>query len=148
MSKFDVLVRGGKAVTADGTKVCDIGISGGRIAAIGHDLGEASETIDATGRLVLPGGIDSHVHIAQPSGPGIVMADDFESATRSAAFGGNTLVMPFCIQEKGKGLRAALTEYHARAEGKCYIDTSFHLVISDPTQSVLGQELPAVVADG
>ena len=148
MSKFDVLVRGGKAVTADGTKVCDIGIGGGRIAAIGHDLGEANETIDATGRLVLPGGIDSHVNIAQPSGPGIVMADDFESATRSAAFGGNTLVMPFCIQEKGKGLRVALTEYHARAEGKCYIDTSFHLVISDPTPSVLGQELPAVVADG
>jgi dihydropyrimidinase len=148
MSKFDVIVQGGKAVTADGTKVCDIGIHGGRITAIGDNLGEATETIDAAGRLVLPGGIDSHVHIAQPSGPGITMADDFESATRSAAFGGNTLVMPFCIQEKGKSLRTALTEYHARAEGQCYTDTSFHLVISDPTQSVLGQELPAVVADG
>jgi len=148
MTTFDVLVRGGKAVTADGTMLCDIGISGGKITAIGRDLGEAKETIDATGRLVLPGGIDSHVHIAQPSGPGISMADDFESATRSAAFGGNTLVMPFCIQEKGKSLRAALTEYHAKADGQCYIDTSFHLVISDPTQSVLGQELPAVVADG
>jgi dihydropyrimidinase len=110
--------------------------------------GEAAETIDATGRIVLPGGIDSHVHLAQPSGRGIVMADDFESGTRSAAFGGNTLVMPFCIQEKGKSLREALTEYHAKAEGKCYIDTSFHLVISDPTPAVLGQELPAVVADG
>src|SRR5690606_38582459 len=106
------------------------------------------ETIDATGRLVLPGGIDSHVHIAQPSGSGIVMADDFESGTRSAAFGGNTLVMPFCIQEKGRSLRAALTEYHAKAAGKCYVDTSFHLVISDPTPAVLGQDLPAVVADG
>ena len=56
------------------------------------------ETIDATGRLVLPGGIDSHVHFSQPSGPGIVMADDFESGTRAAAFGGNTTVLPFCLQ--------------------------------------------------
>ena len=97
---------------------------------------------------MLPGGIDSHVHISQPSGPGIVMADDFESATRSAAFGGNTLVMPFCLQQKGEGLRAALMSYHQLAAGRCHIDVSFHLIISDPTASVLGQELPALVADG
>lgn len=97
---------------------------------------------------MLPGGIDSHVHFAQPSGAGIVMADDFESGTRSAAFGGNTLVMPFCMQEKGQSLRAALNAYHDKARAKCYIDTSFHLVISDPTPQVLGQELPAAVDDG
>jgi dihydropyrimidinase len=148
MAAFDTLIRGGKVVSAEGTQVADVGVRGGKIAAIGEKLGEARETIDATGRLVLPGGIDSHVHLAQPSGPGIVMADDFESGTRAAAFGGNTLVMPFCIQERGRSLREALTEYHAKADGKCYIDTSFHLVISDPSQSVLGQELPAVVADG
>jgi dihydropyrimidinase len=148
MQPFDTVIRGGTVVNADGTARADIGISGGRIAAIGDDIGPARETIDASDRLVFPGGIDSHVHLAQPSGPGIVMADDFESGTRSAAFGGNTLVMPFCIQEKGKSLRTALTEYHAKAKGKCYVDTSFHLVISDPTDSVLGQELPAVVADG
>ena len=56
--------------------------------------------------------------------------------------------MPFCMQEKGKGLRQALKEYHAKAAGQCYVDTSFHLVISDPSESVLGQELPALVADG
>jgi dihydropyrimidinase len=148
MQQFDTVIRGGTIVNADGTMTADIGINDGKIAAIGSDLGAGKETIDASGRLVFPGGIDSHVHLAQPSGPGIVMADDFESGTRSAAFGGNTLVMPFCIQEKGKSLRAALTEYHAKAKGKCYVDTSFHLVISDPTESVLGQELPAVVADG
>jgi dihydropyrimidinase len=148
MAKFDTVIRGGTVVTADSTMRCDVGISGGRIAALGDDLGPAEETIDATSRLVLPGGIDSHVHLAQPSPPGIVMADDFESGTRAAAFGGNTLVMPFCIQEKGKGLREALKAYHAKADGKCYVDTSFHLVISDPTESVLGQELPALVADG
>jgi dihydropyrimidinase len=148
MTKFDVILSGGTVVTENETRNCDVGIRDGRIAELGVGLEGLGETIDATGRLVLPGGIDSHVHLAQPSGPGIIMADDFESGTRSAAFGGNTLVMPFCIQEKGKSLRAALTEYHAKAEGKCYVDTSFHLVISDPTESVLGQELPAVVADG
>jgi dihydropyrimidinase len=148
VATFDTIIRGGTVVTETDTTICDVGILDGQIAALGHDVGAAADTIDASGRLVLPGGIDSHVHLAQPSGPGIAMADDFESGTRSAAFGGNTLVMPFCIQEKGKSLRAALTEYHAKAKGKCYVDTSFHLVISDPTESVLGQELPAVVADG
>jgi dihydropyrimidinase len=104
--------------------------------------------IDATGKLVLPGGIDSHVHFAQPSGPDIVMADDFASGTRSAAFGGNTTVMPFCLQAKGQSLREALKAYHAKAEGECYVDVSFHLIIADPTPQVLGQELPALVADG
>lgn len=148
MAKFDTVILGGTVATEAGTVFTDIGIRGGKIAALGEDLGDAEEKIDARGHYVLPGGIDSHVHLAQPSGPGIVMADDFESGTRSAAFGGNTLVMPFCIQEKGKSLRAALTEYHAKADGKCYVDTSFHLIISDPIDSVLGQELPAVVADG
>jgi dihydropyrimidinase len=88
------------------------------------------------------------VHFSQPSGPGITMADDFESGTRAAAFGGNTLVMPFCLQERGKGLRQAVKDYHAKAEGRCHIDVSFHLIISDPSPQVLGQELPALVGEG
>src|SRR5579859_3976079 len=100
MTQFDTIIRGGDIATASDIFSCDIGIRGGRIVALGHDLGAAAEIIDATGRLVLPGGIDSHVHISQPSGPDVVMADDFESATRSAAFGGNTTIMPFCLQEK------------------------------------------------
>ncbi len=87
---FDTIIRGGTVATASDTFQCDVGISGGRIAALGENLGDARDVIDARGLLVLPGGIDSHVHIAQPSGPGIVMADDFASGTRSAAFGGNT----------------------------------------------------------
>jgi dihydropyrimidinase len=88
------------------------------------------------------------VHISQPSGPDIVMADDFESATRAAAFGGNTFVMPYCLQAKGQQLREALKDYHALADKSCYVDHSFHLIIADPTDAVLGQELPALVADG
>jgi dihydropyrimidinase len=148
MSAFDLIVRGGTVATGSDTFACDIGVRAGRIAALGHDLGSADEVIDAGGRLVLPGGIDSHVHFAQPSGPGIVMADDFASGTRSAAFGGNTTVLPFCLQAKGQSLREALKAYHALAEGNCHVDVSFHLIIADPTDHVLGQELPALVEAG
>src|SRR6185312_8203967 len=78
----------------------------------------------------------------------IVMADDFFTGTRSAAFGGNTTVLPFCVQEKGQSLREALKAYHAKADGRCFVDVSFHLVIVDPTEQVLGQELPALIEDG
>ncbi|WP_245893430.1 dihydropyrimidinase [Devosia naphthalenivorans] len=145
---FDLIVRNGTVATAADVFSSDVAIKDGRIVQLGHDLGEAREVLDATGKLVLPGGIDSHVHIAQPSGDGIVMADDFESGTRSALFGGNTTVMPFCLQQKGQSLRAALDGYHALAEGNCYTDVSFHLILSDPTPSVLGQELPALVEEG
>jgi len=145
---YDLIVAGGTVATASDVFRADVAIRDGRIAAIGDGLTGAAETIDATGRLVLPGGIDSHVHFAQPSGEGIVMADDFETGTRSALMGGNTTVLPFCLQQRGQSLREALTDYHAKAEGKCYTDVSFHLIISDPTEAVLGQELPAAVADG
>jgi len=148
MARFDTIIRGGTIATAADVYAADIGIKDGRIVAIGHDLGDAGEVIDASGRMVLPGGIDSHVHFSQPSGEGIVMADDFESGTRAAAFGGNTTVMPFCLQTRGQSLREALKGYHALAEGRCYVDVSFHLIVSDPTAQVLGQELPALVADG
>ncbi len=145
---FDLIISNGTIATASDTFDCDIGISEGRITALGRGLKGASETIDASGKLVLPGGIDSHVHISQPSGEGIVMADDFASATRSAAFGGNTTVMPFCLQERGVSFRKTLAAYHAKADGQCYTDVSFHLIISEPSEQVLGQDLPALIADG
>ena len=148
MTALDLVIRGGRVATASDTFLCDVGIRGGKIVALGEDLGPAADVIDASGKLVLPGGIDSHVHLAQPSGPNIVMADDFETGTRSAAFGGNTTVLPFCLQEKGHSLRQAVTAYHKKADGNCYVDVSFHLIISDPTEQVLGQDLPALVADG
>jgi dihydropyrimidinase len=145
---FDLIISGGTVATASDVFSCDIGVRDGRIVALGSGLGSAARTIDATGRLVLPGGIDSHVHIAQPSGDGIVMADDFASATLSAAFGGNTTVMPFCMQEKGTSLRETVKSYHGLADGRCHVDVAFHLVISDPTDQVLGQDLPALIEDG
>ena len=146
--RFDTIIRGGTVVTAADTFSCDVGIGGGKIAALGTDLGAAAEIVDASGLLVLPGGIDSHVHLAQPSGPGIVMADDFETGTRAAAFGGNTMVLPFALQQKGESLRQVVKGYHAKADGQCYVDVSFHLIIADASETVLGQELPALVEDG
>jgi dihydropyrimidinase len=148
MTGFEMIIRDGTVVTGAEAVRCDIGIREGRIIALGEDLGVADRVIDANGRIVMPGGIDSHVHIAQQSAPGIVMADDFESGTRSAAFGGNTTVLSFCMQQKGQSLRSAVTDYHAKAERQCYTDYGFHLVIADPTPQVLGQELPALILDG
>ncbi|AJY44968.1 dihydropyrimidinase [Martelella endophytica] len=145
---FDTIIKGGTIVTAADAFMADIGIRNGRIAAIGEALEGAGTVIDATGRLVMPGGIDSHVHIAQPGAPEVVMAEDFTSGTIAAAFGGNTTVMPFCLQQRGQSLREALKAYHAEAEGRCHVDVSFHLILTDPTPGVLGQELPALVEEG
>lgn len=145
---FDLVVRNGTVVTAGDVTRCDIGVRDGRIVMLGEGLPEGVKDIDATGLYVMPGGIDSHVHLAQPSGDGIVMADGFESGTRSALFGGNTTIMPFCLQQKGQTLREALTWYHGLAEGNCLTDVSFHIIITDPAKGVLGQEIPALVEDG
>jgi len=146
--QFDRIIKNGTIVTASDTYVADLGIKDGKIAAIADALSGADDIVDATGLYVMPGGIDSHVHIDQPSGDGIVMADDFESGTRSAAIGGNTSILAFCMQEKGDSLRHSLDVYHAKADGNCHIDVAFHLIVTDPTPSVLGQELPALVEDG
>ncbi|HMN70492.1 MAG TPA: dihydropyrimidinase [Rhodoblastus sp.] len=148
MTAFDLAIRGGVIVTASDEFRADIGVRDGRIVAIADNIEGAAREIDATGLLAFPGGIDSHVHISQPSGPDVVMADDFASATRAAAAGGNTTILPFALQIKGTSLRSCVEEYRKLAEGECYIDVAFHLIISDPTETVLGQELPALVHDG
>ncbi|MCA0996809.1 dihydropyrimidinase [Alloyangia pacifica] len=145
---LDTAIRNAEIVTAADRIRAEIGIRDGRIVTIAEDVGPAREEIDAAGLLALPGGIDAHVHLEQHQGGGVVMADGFESGTRSAAAGGNTTVMPFALQQKGQSLREAVQAYHEAAEGQCYVDTSFHLIITDPTPQVLGQELPALVKAG
>ena len=145
---YDLIIRGSRVVTGAEVVECDIGVRAGRIETLGRDLGDADEIIDAVGLIAMPGGIDSHVHISQPSGPGIEMADDFASATRSAACGGNTTVMPFCLPEDGETLRQAVNAYHAKADGQCHVDVSFHLIIKDTDAQTLGQDLPALFEAG
>ena len=148
MHEFDLVIRGGTVATAADTFRADVGVRGGKIAAVAEMLTDGARTIDASGLLVLPGGIDSHVHLAQPSGPGVKMADGFASGTRSAVAGGNTTVLPFALQPRGASLRASVMDYHKEADGAAYCDYGFHLIVTDPTPSVLGQELPALVGDG
>jgi dihydropyrimidinase len=148
MSDFDLVIRNGTVATAADTAQCDIGIKGGVITTLGKDLAPGVQEIDASERLVLPGGIDSHCHIEQRSSAGVVCADDFYSATVSAAFGGTTTVIPFAAQHRGQSLRQVVEEYHAAAGPKAIIDYAFHLIISDPSEQIMGQELPALIRDG
>ncbi|MBV6274088.1 dihydropyrimidinase [Alcaligenaceae bacterium CGII-47] len=147
-SKFDLIITHADVVTASDRFTCDIGIRAGKIAALGHDLGSATETVDATGLLVLPGGVDAHCHLDQPMGFGLRMADDFRSGSRSAACGGTTTIIPFAAQAKGQSLRAAVEDYHQRAQGQSAVDYAFHLIVSDPTQHVLDVELPELISEG
>ncbi|MGF7009157.1 dihydropyrimidinase [Aminobacter sp. BE322] len=148
MKQFDIIIRNGTIVTACDTVQCDIAIVDGRIAGLGHDLGSAGQEIDASGKLVLPGGVDAHCHLDQPVPDGLKMADDFYTGSISAACGGTTTVIPFAAQEKGHSLRAAVEDYHRRAEGKAVVDYAFHLIVSDPTRTVLSEELPALIREG
>jgi dihydropyrimidinase len=148
MQPFDTVIRNARVVTAADTFNSDIGIIDGRITALGLGLAQGTHEIDAAGRHVTPGGIDSHVHLDQPTGDGSVMADDFFSGTVSAACGGTTTVIPFACQQKGQTLRAAVDDYHQRAGHKPVIDYAFHLIVTDPTPEVLREELPALIAEG
>jgi len=148
MAELDLAIRNGTVATAADTFRADVGVRGGRIVALGEDLPAAREEFDAQGLLVLPGGIDSHCHIEQKSSFGIMSADDFASGTVSAAFGGTTTIIPFAAQHKGQSLREVVEEYHACAGPKAVIDYAFHTIVSDPSEQVLGQELPALIRDG
>ena len=148
MPDFDLVIRNGTVVTAADSISCDVGVKGHRVVALGESLGKAGRDIDASGKLVLPGGIDSHCHIEQESGMGIMSADDFYSGSVSAAFGGTTTIIPFAAQHKNQSLRDVVKTYHERADPKSVIDYAFHLIISDPTEQVVGQELPALIRDG
>ncbi|HKO06785.1 MAG TPA: dihydropyrimidinase [Alphaproteobacteria bacterium] len=148
MAEFELVVRGGTVATAADVVRADIGIKDGRIVAIGAALARGHREIDAEGKLVLPGGIDSHCHIEQKSSLGVMTADDFFTGTRSAACGGTTTIIPFAAQHRGMSIRQVVKDYHAAAEPKAAVDYAFHLIISDPSAEVLGQELPALIRDG
>lgn len=148
MSGLDLVIRGARVATAADVFVSDIGIAQGRIVALGQGLPAAAREIDAAGRVVTPGGVDAHCHLDQPMAPPVRMADDFDTGTRAAACGGTTTVIPFAAQVKGQSLRAAVADYHQRAEGKAHVDYAFHLIVSDPTPQVLEHELPALIREG
>lgn len=149
MKKFDLVVRGGTVVTATDKFRCDVGIRNGVVTALADGLPAGDREIDATGKLVLPGGIDSHVHLDQDSPEtGAKSANDFRSGTVSAACGGNTTILPFVRQLKGQSLTDAVAGYHAKSDGKAVIDYGFHLIVADLTDEVLDVELPKLAEAG
>ena len=146
--RFDTVIRGGTIVTATDTYAGDVGIVGGKISTIGLNLPAegASKVIDARGMLVMPGGIDVHTHLDMPFG-GTTSADDFESGTVAAAYGGTTTLIDFAIQYKGQTLRHAFDTWMKKADGKAVIDYSFHCIITDIAGAQL-DEMKAFVREG
>ncbi len=144
---MDLVIRNGTVATATDTFRADIGITGGRITAIAESLSGERE-IDATGKLVLPGGIEAHCHIAQESATGGMTADDYRSGSISAAYGGNSCFIPFAAQHRGMGVIETLDLYDSRAEGASVIDYGYHLIVADPTEKALAEELPQAFARG
>ena len=144
---MDLVIRNGTVATASDTFKADIGITGGRITAIAESL-SADREIDASGKLVLPGGIEAHCHIAQESATGGMTADDYRSGSISAAYGGNSCFVPFAAQHRGMGVIETLDLYDSRARGASVIDYGYHLIVADPTEKALTEELPQAFARG
>jgi dihydropyrimidinase len=143
------LIRGGTVVTATGAVAADVLVDGERVAALlepgGFDAA-ADTVIDAAGKYVLPGGIDVHTHLEMPFG-GTFSADDFETGTRAAAWGGTTTIVDFVVQQKGQSLREALDTWHAKAAGKAAVDYGFHMILADVNPQTL-KEMDGLVAEG
>jgi dihydropyrimidinase len=128
---MSTLIKNGRIITADADYVADIFIDGEVVHTIGKNLPvNADKIIDATGKLVFPGGIDPHVHLDMPF-MGTFSSDNYETGTRAALFGGTTTVIDFILQKQGNSLRAALEEWKGRSDGNCVGDYSFHMAVTD-----------------
>lgn len=145
---FETIIKNGSIVTATDTYRADVAIANGKVAAIGADLPieNASKVIDAANRLVLPGGIDVHTHLDMPFG-GTTSADDFETGTRAAAFGGTTTLIDFAIQYKGQQLRQAFDTWMSKASSKAVSDYAFHCIVTDVSGGQLS-EMNDLVREG
>jgi dihydropyrimidinase len=146
--RFDTIIQNGTVLKATDTYKADVGISGSAIAAIAANLPaeSAAKIINASGCYVMPGGIDVHTHLDMPFG-GTTSADDFESGTIAAAFGGTTTLIDFAIQYKGQTLRTAFDAWMNKAQGKAAIDYAFHCIITDLPDARL-EEMGALVREG
>lgn len=142
---FDLVIRGGTLVTPSEAFQADLGINAGSIAALGHDL-VGRQVIDATGRLVLPGGVDPHVHLAMDAGL-TRTSEDWASGTAAAACGGTTTVIDFVEPDLDGPLAPALAARRAEAEAGALIDFGLHMTLRSAASAVLA-EVPTIIAAG
>jgi dihydropyrimidinase len=141
----EVLIKGGRIITAVDDYVADILVRNGKIEAIARELSpDGVEVHDATGLLVMPGGVDPHVHMETPMGPLIRTCDTFETGTQSAAFGGTTTIIDFAQQNYGETPKTALDRRLAAAESQCCVDYAFHSILTEVTPDALA-ELPDMI---
>ena len=142
------LIRNGKVVTAKETRAADVLIEGEKITEVRRGIAPAAsdKVIDAKGLYVIPGGVDAHTHLDMPFG-GTTSADDFESGTRAAAFGGTTTIVDFAIQARGTRMRQALDTWWKKAEGRASIDYGLHMIITDLGASGL-EDMDEMVREG
>jgi dihydropyrimidinase len=148
------VIKGGTLVTPDGASPMDVLVQDEKVAALAAGFSGLSElwqqdadlVVDATGKYVVPGGIDAHTHMDMPFG-GTTSADTFETGTRAAAWGGTTMIIDFAIQTKGGSLLAGMDTWQAKADGVCAVDYSFHAIISDVNEASL-KEMDELVAQG
>ncbi len=146
MDGFDLVVSGGTVVTGSDVFAADIGVTDGRIAAIGANL-KGARHVDAGGLLVLPGGVDTHCHIEQLQEGGGADEESWTTGSTSCLAGGTTSVVTFSTQFKGHGILEPLAEYRRRAS-RAMVDYSFHQIITDASDEVIWKEIPDVVASG
>src|SRR5215213_1988066 len=132
---MSILIKNGRVITADADYVADIFVEGETISTIGKNLDvKADKEIDASGKLVFPGGIDPHVHLDMPF-MGTFSSDNYETGTRAALFGGTTMVIDFILQKQGHSLHEALSEWKGRSDNNCVGDYSFHMAVTDFNQN-------------
>jgi dihydropyrimidinase len=144
---FDLVIRRARLVDEHGVTEADLGTRQGRIAAVGVGLAAGRTEIEAAGRYVMPGGVDSHVHLGQVSSKGDLTADDFWSGSRSAVFGGTTTVVPFAAQHRGRSIREVVDDALERAAREMTVDYGMHVIVTD-FEADAPRELAAVAADG
>src|SRR5881396_2931083 len=145
---MSVLIKGGRVVTPADDYVGDVYAEGERITLIGESLDQqADKVIDATGKYVLPGGVDPHTHLDMPFG-GTVTIDDVESGQISAAFGGTTCHVDFIIQPQGQSFAAAFDEWRSKANGKQVIDMGYHMAVTDLKEGGTLEELASLPDQG
>ncbi|WP_282203996.1 dihydropyrimidinase [Kitasatospora fiedleri] len=143
------VIAGGLVVTAAEETHADVLVEDGRVVALalpGSQRWHAERVFDASGKYVVPGGVDAHTHMEMPFG-GTRASDTFETGTRAAAWGGTTTIVDFAVQTKGAPLRAGLDDWHAKADGRCAIDYAFHMIVSDVNAATL-DEMPGLVGEG